>query len=105
MIERLTVNRFELIQRLQQSFWKRWTKGYLNTLQQSVKLKTSNGNIKLYDLVLVIDEQLPPIKWRLERIVKAYTGQDGCSRVFQVKTQSGVIKRAVSKLSPLEGLN
>ncbi|XP_063368802.1 uncharacterized protein LOC134657178 [Cydia amplana] len=100
----MTVNRYQLVQRLREHFWTRWTKDYLATLQQRIKWKTSKGSIKIDDLVLVMDDQLPPMKWLLGRIVKLYTGNDGVCRVVDLKTKNGIIKRAVSRLSALEGL-
>lgn len=103
-VKALSVNRYQLIQRLRQHFWSRWSRDYLTTLQQRVKWKTNKGFIKIDDLVLVVDDHLPPMKWLLGRVVKLYPGEDGVCRVVDIRTKNGIIKRAVSKLSALEGL-
>lgn len=52
-------------------------------------------------MVLIQDDNLPPFKWRLGRVLSLHVGCDGVVRVALVKTQNGVIKRAVVKLCPL----
>jgi len=47
---------------------------------------------------LVKDENLPPIKWALARVIELLFGGDGVARVAVLKTASGVTKRAVNKL-------
>lgn len=49
-------------------------------------------------LVLVKDENLPPMRWPLGRVVNLISGKDGVSRVADVRTTSEIIRRAVNKL-------
>lgn len=100
--ERVSINRYQLIERLRQHFWSRWTKDYLSTLQQRVKWKLDKPNIKCGDLVLIMDDQLPPMKWLLGRITKLHPGPDGICRVVDVRTKGGVIRRSVSRICALE---
>jgi hypothetical protein len=74
----------------------------LADLQQRTKWRTNCQNIKVGDLVIIKDEQSPPLKWLLGRITKLYPGGDGVVRVAELATQKGVTKRALSKLCPLE---
>lgn len=62
------------------------------------------NNIKIGEMVLIREENLPINKWLLGRIVKTYPGKDNIVRVVDIKTKSGILKRAISKLSvlPLE---
>ena len=48
--------------------------------------------------MLLKDENLPLQKWALGRIIKLYFGEDKRVRVVEVKTQSGVYKRPISKI-------
>ncbi|CAD7085361.1 unnamed protein product [Hermetia illucens] len=52
-------------------------------------------------LVLIKDENAPPLKWQIGRIVKTIQGSDGRCRVADVKTSSGIFRRAIHKLCPL----
>ncbi|CAD7094244.1 unnamed protein product [Hermetia illucens] len=52
-------------------------------------------------LVLIKNENAPPLKWQLGRIVKTSQGSDGRCRVADVKTSSGIFRRAIHKLCPL----
>jgi hypothetical protein len=62
------VNRWKLLDQCHQSFWRRWSNEYLHTLQIRHKWSTNKSNIKIDDLVL-IREHLPPLEWRLGRVV------------------------------------
>jgi len=90
---------------LQQIFWSRWKEEYLTLLQQRSKWRTPKPGLVVDDLVLVKDENLPPMKWPLARAIELLFGGDGVARVAVLKTASGVTKRAVSKLCllPLKG--
>jgi len=50
------------------------------------------------DLVLVKDENLPPMKGPFARVIELLFGGDGVARVAVLKTASGVTKLAVNKL-------
>lgn len=50
------------------------------------------------DVVLVNYENLPPLKWPLERVIELLPGRDGVARVAALRTPTGLTKRAVNKL-------
>lgn len=87
-----------------QTIWKKWSLSYLNTLQQRSKWMFKGENVKIGEMVLIKEDNVPINKWILVRIVKTYPGKDNIIRVADIKTKSGILKRAVSKLSvlPLE---
>lgn len=97
-----TLTRWRLVQQLLRSFWTRWSKDYLHSLQQRNKW-TSHGqwSPQLNDLVLVREDNLPPLIWKVGRIVELHPGNDNVTRVVTIKTANGTIKRAIIKLSPL----
>lgn len=95
-------SRWQLIQRLTQSFWRTWQRDYLHTLQQRVKwFKSDNRQPKLNDLVSIVEPNLPPNEWRLGRIVKLHPGKDNIIRVVTVKTAKGLLVRPAVKICPL----
>lgn len=96
------LSRWQLLSRLHQDFWKRWHSEYLNTLQQ--RKKWYNQDIKALSpgmLVLIKDEQLPPLRWRLARIETLHYGADKIARVATVRTTQGILQRPLVKLCPL----
>ncbi|XP_060808980.1 uncharacterized protein LOC132903800 [Amyelois transitella] len=95
------LTRFQRIEQLRQHFWARWSKEYIAELQQRTKWRTSQDNLKLDTLVVVKDDNLPPLKWRLGRVVAIHPGLDGIARVADIRTAAGVIRRAFSKICPL----
>lgn len=93
--------RWKLTQGLFQSFWKRWSTDYLSQLQQRPKWVKAKPNLQENDLVLIKDDNLPPLRWKLGRIIESYPGPDGRVRVVKLKTAMGELKRPIAKLSPL----
>ncbi|KAJ0173857.1 hypothetical protein K1T71_011006 [Dendrolimus kikuchii] len=93
--------RYEIIEKMRQDFWKRWAKEYVSELQTRTKWKINKDDVKLHQLVLIKDDNLPPLKWKLGRIIRIFPGLDGVSRVADLYTSSGVTRRAFSKICPL----
>lgn len=50
------------------------------------------------DLVVVMDDLLPPNEWRLGRIVTTHVGSDNHVRVAEVRISTGIITRPITKL-------
>ncbi|XP_076236255.1 uncharacterized protein LOC143180421 [Calliopsis andreniformis] len=95
------LSRWQLIQQLQQHFWRRWSREYLNTLQTRGKWKQNKHLIKAGFLCLVKNELLPPTQWPLARVVRVHPGPDGSIRVATVRTSTSHLLRPVHKLIPL----
>ncbi|GFX39617.1 integrase catalytic domain-containing protein [Trichonephila clavipes] len=96
-------NRLNVWQRITksvQTIWKRWSLSYLNSLQQRKKWIVNKENLKLGDMVLIREENLP-CKWLLGRVVKIYMGKDKKVRVVDIKTGKGIYKRSINRLSIL----
>lgn len=49
-------------------------------------------------MVLVKDENRPPLHWHLGRVVHVYSGTDGNVRVVDIRTKNGRFRRAISKI-------
>ncbi|XP_062716752.1 uncharacterized protein LOC134292062 [Aedes albopictus] len=92
---------YQDIKQRQQVFWKRFSKEYLNTLQQRMKNRRLTPNLAKGQLVIIKEDNLPPLKWAMGRIVDLTPGNDGLVRVAEVRTTGGVIKRSISKICPL----
>lgn len=95
------LTRHQRIEQLRQHFWSRWSKEYISELQQRTKWRSCKNSIKLGSLVLIKEENLPPLKWKLGRIISLHPGTDNISRVADIKTTTGIIRRAFTKICPL----
>ncbi|XP_050303742.1 uncharacterized protein LOC126741390 [Anthonomus grandis grandis] len=93
------LNQFQELQKMFQIFWKKWSKDYLLGLQQRSKWQEDPENtLKIGSMVVVMDDNLPPLHWRLGRVTQTHTGEDGLLRVVTVRTAGGDITRVVQKL-------
>ncbi|UYV72813.1 hypothetical protein LAZ67_10000865 [Cordylochernes scorpioides] len=81
-----------------QHLWKKWSKDYLNGLQQRNKWKTISPNVDINTLVLIEEERMPPARWLMGRVVETHPGKDGLVRVVSVRTSVGVLRRPLVKL-------
>lgn len=95
------LSRWQHVEQIRQSFWKRWSREYLTQLQARSKWKEETSRMKIDSLVLLKEENIPPTQWVLGRVVQIHPGDDGVVRVASVKTSKGVVKRAVTKLCAL----
>ena len=96
-----TLSRWKLIQSIRQHFWKRWLTDYLHTLQIRKKWHENNVTPEVGTLVLIREDDLPPMKWEVGRLIKLIPGKDNVVRVAVVKTLRGKYKRHMRRLCPL----
>ena len=94
-------DRWVYVQALAATFWERWSKEYVTTLQAREKWATERPELEEGELVLVTDENKPPLKWALGRVEKIFTGNDSVGRAVLVKTEIGSYKRPANKLRRL----
>lgn len=96
-----TLSRYLRTQQLKAHFWNRFYKEYITELQQRQKWSKDGGQLTLGEMVLVKDDRLPPNQWLLGRVTRLYPGTDGITRVADVLTVSGTLRRAFNRLCPL----
>ncbi|XP_022795745.1 uncharacterized protein LOC111334309 [Stylophora pistillata] len=58
-------NHWRLIQNLVRLFWKCWREEYLSTLNTREKWREAKENLKVGDVVLVVDQNAPRGQWHL----------------------------------------
>lgn len=95
------LTRFQKLQKIQQKFWLRWSREYIAELQNRVKWKLNKKELKEGDLVLIKEDNVPPLSWRMGRVICLHPGADGLSRVATLRTMDGEVKRSFAKLCPL----
>nr|XP_037871625.1 uncharacterized protein LOC119629562 [Bombyx mori] len=96
-----SLTRYQRVEQIRQHFWNRWSKEYVSEMQTRTKWKSNHSDLKLNTLVVIKDTNSPPLKWTLGRVTSVLPGQDGVSRVAEIRTATGTIKRAFSKICPL----
>lgn len=73
----------------------------MSELQERSKWRVKQGELLEGDMVILKEANLPPLKWKMGRIHRLYPGPDGVSRVVDVFTSKGIVRRAITNLSPL----
>ena len=68
------LERWKLISKMTQSFWKIWSREYLQHLQKRGKWQQSKDNLKTGDVVLIKSENMAPTYWLLVRVIKTHPG-------------------------------
>lgn len=95
------LTRWKLIQQLTEQYWSIWTHEYLMSLQKRSKWRETRPNLKVGDIVLIKNDNLPPTKWNLGRVLKCCPGRDGLTRVCELRTATGILVRPIQKLCVL----
>ncbi|GBO27480.1 hypothetical protein AVEN_259524-1 [Araneus ventricosus] len=57
------LNRWQLLTKKVQAIWKHWSKNYLNNLQQRHKWMFKKDNVKIGDMVLIKEDNVPVSNW------------------------------------------
>lgn len=84
--EKSISNHWRRLQKMHQQIWKAWSIEYLTELQKRTKWQSRQPEPAVGDLIYVMDENLPPLRWPRGIITKLHPGDDGLSRVVTVKT-------------------
>lgn len=95
------LSRYLLLDKLVQSYWRRWSTEYLHSLQVRQKWISDTVAIKKGTVVLIMQTNTPPLRWPIGVITQTYPGSDSKTRVVQVKTNNGTLTRPIVKLCPL----
>ena len=90
-------------------FVNRWKKDYLLNLREFrvVKLKGQGCCVKVGDIVLLKDENVRRVFWKLAKIVELLRGKDNIARaaLINVAVDNGppkILKRSIKQLIPIE---
>lgn len=95
------LKRWEMVQQLYQNIWKRWHSDYISSLMLRAKWRGEHRNLQTNDLVVIYEENLPPSRWRLGRVIEIYPSKDGLVRAVKLRTKDGEYVRPITKLGLL----
>jgi len=91
------ISRWNFLNQLKHQFWQRWSKEYLVQLQNRPKWKSQEYNLKIGDIVILKENNMPPCKWPLGKIISTHTGPDNLIRVVSIQTPTNTIIRPIHK--------
>ena len=101
----------ELNKRHLSGFWNRWRKEYLLSLREHhMSCKRNNmycNQVHVGDIVIVGDDQMPRLMWKMGRIIEVLPSRDGRIRAVKLQTTTPrgaktELTRPINKLYPLE---
>ncbi|UYV61031.1 hypothetical protein LAZ67_1003189, partial [Cordylochernes scorpioides] len=75
--------RWLLVEQIKTDFWKRWSCEYFSRLQNRPKWLKPVDNIKIGTLVLLKEDNLPPLKWRMGGSIRCIQEKMGWYAWFQ----------------------
>lgn len=90
------------VQHLSNTFWDRWRKQFLPTLQTRKKWQNNLQNIERGSVVLFKDGQVPRNEWPLGLVTETFPSKDGKVRQVEVKVirpgGSSIFRRPITEL-------
>lgn len=81
----LLVRQWRQVQSLANTFWNRWRKEYLTTLQNRRKWQNESSNLQAGDVVLLKSIQAKRNDWPMGIVLETIPGRDGRVRKVEVK--------------------
>ena len=85
-----SLSRFRRLSSLKAHFWGVWRRDYVASLQSRGRWREPSTDIKVGEVIVVHEDNLPAQKWLVGRIVEVEAGADGKVRVATVRTASGI---------------
>jgi hypothetical protein len=73
-------------------------KGVCSEHSRATEVNTQIRNVKIGDLVLVVDKDASRGAWLLDRVTKPIVGDLGAVRAAEVQTKNGTLVRPVENL-------
>lgn len=95
------LDQYQYLYRLYCNFWKDWSREYLHQFQIRPKWQKDHDNAIIGQIVLVSEDNLPPSRWALGKIVNTYPGKDGLVRAVDVLCGKSTLRRPIHKLALL----
>ena len=94
--------RWQVIQDIANKFFSRFVSEYIPELQLRQKWCTIKENLKVNDVVLVVEDDAPRGQWPLGLVEDVELSNDGLVRAANVRVKNSVKRRPINKLVLLE---
>ena len=94
--------RVEFVQRIADSFWRRWTRDVFPSLFPRKKWNTTTRDVQVTDIVMVADNNAVRGKWTIGRVMKVYPGKDKRIRNVTVITSGKEYNRPITKIAVIQ---
>ena len=91
--------RWKVSQAIADEFWRAWKTEYIATVSTRPKWIKKKENLKIGDIVMVVDDGAPRSDWRVGAVSSVYPGKDGLVRQVDVTLGN---RHLDSKGKPLE---
>ena len=98
--------RIEFVQKIVDSFWRRWTRDVFRLLVPRKKWNFERRNVRVNDVVTIQDGTVVRGKWRVGQVIEFFPGKDDKLRNVKIRTAAGEYARPVQKIAvihPAEG--
>ena len=93
------LKQYDHLQQMFQHFWQRWQTEYLSQLQQRNKWAPSKADHLVPGaMVIVRDDKLPPMQWKMGRVTEVHPGRDNITRVATIRLADSMTTQAASKI-------
>merc|ERR1712002_622421 len=93
--------RWRRVQHLANEFWNRWRKEFLSQLQSRQKWTVPKRDMKVGDIVLIKDDNVPRNVWPVARIVETYVSEDTHVRKVKVAVGDPKLNEQGKRVSPM----
>ena len=93
--------RWRRVQHLANEFWSRWKKEFLSQLQSRQKWTIPKRDMKVGDIVIIKDDNVPRNTWPLGRIAEAYASDDNLVRKVKIKVGDSKLNGQGKRITPL----
>ena len=106
VVERVSLycrQRWKQVQYLAELFWRRWSREYLPQLQRRTKWLDDQRNLRVGDIILLIEENLPRNVWKIAHMLSVKLSDDGKVRSARIKTKDSEVVRPITKFCFLVG--
>ena len=93
--------RWRRVQYLMEQFWGRWRKEYLANITLRQHWHSSRRNVKIGDIVILKEEEIPRNEWRLGRVLDVCEDADGLVRKATVQMGNRKLGKEGQRLTSL----
>ncbi|KAF6027175.1 hypothetical protein EB796_014518 [Bugula neritina] len=92
--------RWKVAQAVADKFWKAWKAEYFETIMHRQKWTDVQGNIKVGDIVSVVDENTARNDWKIGRVSNTFPGKDGLVRKIEITLGNRWLDRKGKPIEP-----